>query len=138
MRHSSREEILKKIAAQGDGDWRLSSILQNAAQQNHNVSIRGGGENNTYLMSFGYLDQENNFIGPDYGWKRYNLRLNQSSEIGRFKLTTILSYASGSSNFPEEGRWGFFPSISGAWRLTEESFLRDFKGNVGDLKLRAS
>lgn len=83
---------IQQIAAQGDGDWRLSSILKNAAQQNHNVSIRGGGENNTYLMSFGYLDQENNFIGPNYGWKRYNLRLNQSTEVGKFKLTTILSY----------------------------------------------
>lgn len=83
---------IQQIAARGDGDWRLSSILKNAAQQNHTISIRGGGENNTYLMSFGYLDQENNFIGPNYGWKRYNLRLNQSTEVGRFKLTTILSY----------------------------------------------
>jgi TonB-dependent starch-binding outer membrane protein SusC len=84
---------IQRIAAQGDGDWRLSSILQKAAQQTHNVSLRGGGESNTYLMSFGYLNQENNFIGPDYGLKRYNLRLNQSTEFGRFKLTTILSYA---------------------------------------------
>ncbi|WP_162944554.1 SusC/RagA family TonB-linked outer membrane protein [Flavisolibacter nicotianae] len=83
---------IQQIAAQGDGDWRLSSILKNAPQQTHNVSFRGGGDNNTYFMSFGYMDQANNFIGPDYGWKRYNLRLNQSTEVGRFKLTTILSY----------------------------------------------
>jgi hypothetical protein len=83
---------IQKIAAAGDGDWRLSSILQNAAQQTHNLSIKGGGEFNTYLVSFGYMDQENNFIGPDYGWKRYNFRLNQTTDIGKFRLSTILSY----------------------------------------------
>ncbi|MBB1286006.1 TonB-dependent receptor [Flavisolibacter sp. BT320] len=84
---------IQRIAAQGDGDWRLSNILKKAGQQSHNLSVRGGGETNTYLVSFGYLDQENNFIGPDYGYKRYNLRLNQSTEVGKFRLTTILSYA---------------------------------------------
>jgi TonB-linked SusC/RagA family outer membrane protein len=83
---------IQKIAAAGDGDWRLSNILQNAAQQTHNVSIKGGGESNTYMVSFGYMDQENNFIGPDYGWKRYNFRLNQTTDIGKFRLSTILSY----------------------------------------------
>ncbi len=83
---------IQKIAAAGDGDWRLSSILQNAAQQTHNLSIKGGGEFNTYMVSLGYMDQENNFIGPDYGWKRYNLRLNQTTDIGKFKLSTLLSY----------------------------------------------
>ena len=83
---------IQKIAAAGDGDWRLSNILQNAAQQTHNVSIKGGGESNTYMVSFGYMNQENNFIGPDYGWKRYNVRLNQTTDIGKFRLSTILSY----------------------------------------------
>jgi TonB-linked SusC/RagA family outer membrane protein len=44
----------------------------------------------------------------------------------------------GSSNFPKAGRWGFFPSASAAWRMTEEGFLENFKNNIGDLKLRAS
>ena len=83
---------IQAFAERGDGDWRLSSILKNAAQQTHNISIAGGGENNTYMISFGYMNQENNFIGPDYGWKRYNLRLNQSTEVGKFRLSTILSY----------------------------------------------
>lgn len=88
----SPSEILE-LAARGNGDWRLSNILQTAPQQTHSVSVRGGSQNNTYLLSFGYMDQANNFIGDDYGWKRYNVRLNQSTEIGKFKLSTILSYA---------------------------------------------
>lgn len=42
----------------------------------------------------------------------------------------------GSSRFGRNNQYGFFPSVSGAWRISEESFL---KGSaVNDLKLRAS
>ncbi|KGE13381.1 SusC/RagA family TonB-linked outer membrane protein [Sphingobacterium deserti] len=40
--------------------------------------------------------------------------------------------------FPEEKRWGFFPSMSAAWRLSEENFFSGIKNAVNDLKLRAS
>ncbi|RYY59323.1 MAG: TonB-dependent receptor, partial [Chitinophagaceae bacterium] len=83
---------IQNIAAAGDGDWRLSTIMKNAAQQTHNVSIKGGGQNNSFLVSLGYLDQDNNFIGPGYGIKRYNVRLSQSTDIGKFKLSSVLSY----------------------------------------------
>lgn len=44
----------------------------------------------------------------------------------------------GSSKFAKENRWGFFPSFSGAWRISEESLMEDYRDNVGDLKLRCS
>ncbi len=44
----------------------------------------------------------------------------------------------GSSKFSEEYRWGFFPSFTAGWRLSEESFMNDYKSNIGDLKLRGS
>ncbi|WP_290796935.1 SusC/RagA family TonB-linked outer membrane protein [Flavihumibacter sp. UBA7668] len=84
---------IQELAARGNGNWRLSNILQNAPQHTHSVSVRGGGQTSSYMVSFGYMDQANNFIGDDYGWKRYNLRINQSTEIGKFKLNTILGYA---------------------------------------------
>ncbi|TDS07528.1 SusC/RagA family TonB-linked outer membrane protein [Sphingobacterium paludis] len=40
--------------------------------------------------------------------------------------------------FPEEKRWGFFPSMSAAWRLSEEGFFSGIKKTVNDLKIRAS
>jgi TonB-dependent starch-binding outer membrane protein SusC len=43
----------------------------------------------------------------------------------------------GSSIFAPEARYGWFPSISGAWLLSEEKFLRDSKW-LNELKLRAS
>jgi TonB-dependent starch-binding outer membrane protein SusC len=84
---------IRQLNERGDGDWRVDNIVHDASQQTHNISVSGGGVNNTYLLSVGYLDQQNNFIGPGYGYKRYNVRLNQTNEIGKLKLSTILSYA---------------------------------------------
>lgn len=41
----------------------------------------------------------------------------------------------GSSAFGENHRWGTFPSISAAWRITEEDFLKD-QDVLSDLKFR--
>lgn len=43
--------------------------------------------------------------------------------------------ADGSSRFGANNKWGFFPSVGGAWRLKEESFLKDVDF-ISDLKLR--
>jgi TonB-linked SusC/RagA family outer membrane protein len=43
----------------------------------------------------------------------------------------------GSSRFGEERKYGFFPSASLGWRVSEESFLQD-ASTIDDLKLRAS
>ncbi|WP_432221121.1 SusC/RagA family TonB-linked outer membrane protein [Flavobacterium sp. TMP13] len=42
--------------------------------------------------------------------------------------------ADGSSNFGPENKWGYFPSASAAWRVTEESFF-DVKA-ISELKFR--
>lgn len=44
----------------------------------------------------------------------------------------------GSSRFPKESRFGFFPSTSAAWRLGNESFMEALKPTLSSLKLRAS
>lgn len=43
----------------------------------------------------------------------------------------------GTSRIAPETRWGFFPSLSAGWRISEESFLRDVNW-TDNLKLRAS
>ena len=43
----------------------------------------------------------------------------------------------GSSKFAPEERWGFFPALSGAWRISQESFMKGVKW-VDELKLRTS
>ena len=44
----------------------------------------------------------------------------------------------GSSKFPSDGRWGFFPAASVGWRISEESFIKDNLSFVDNIKLRAS
>jgi TonB-linked SusC/RagA family outer membrane protein len=46
----------------------------------------------------------------------------------------------GSWKFPKGKRWGFFPSISGAWRLSEEAFFRESYVHSwwSNFKIRAS
>ncbi|MDA3853239.1 MAG: SusC/RagA family TonB-linked outer membrane protein, partial [Bacteroidales bacterium] len=44
----------------------------------------------------------------------------------------------GSSKFAEGNRWGFFPSATLGWRISEESFMESYKENVGDFKIRGS
>ena len=43
----------------------------------------------------------------------------------------------GSTNFPSNKRFGYFPSFSAGWRISNESFLHDVSF-ITDLKLRAS
>lgn len=44
----------------------------------------------------------------------------------------------GNAKFPKHKRWGLFPSFSGAWRISQESFMDSSKSWLDDLKLRAS
>lgn len=44
----------------------------------------------------------------------------------------------GSSLFPSNSRWGFFPAASLGWRIAEESFIKDNFRFINSLKLRVS
>ena len=56
------------------------------------------------------------------------------SLMDRYILTGTIR-RDGSSNFGAGNRWGTFPSVAGAWRISEEPFLKDVKF-VDNLKLR--
>lgn len=53
----------------------------------------------------------------------------------KYMLTGSLRYE-GSSRFGDNNKWGYFPAVSGGWRISEESFMRSYKW-IDDLKLRA-
>lgn len=53
-------------------------------------------------------------------------------------LAEVTARYDASSRFAKESRWGFFPSISLGWRLSEESFIKDYCPNVDNMKLRLS
>jgi TonB-linked SusC/RagA family outer membrane protein len=73
---------------------------------------------------------------------RYQWRM--LSYFGRINYALMSKYlfevnlrADGSSRFNPDKRWGYFPSFSAAWRLGEESFIKNL-GIFDNLKLRAS
>ena len=55
---------------------------------------------------------------------------------GRYYLTFSARY-DGSSKFAENNRFGFFPSIGGSWRVSNEKIFKKVKA-LSELKLRAS
>ncbi|MDB5020491.1 MAG: SusC/RagA family TonB-linked outer membrane protein [Pedobacter sp.] len=52
-------------------------------------------------------------------------------------LASVTIRRDGSSNFGEENKFGYFPAGSLAWRVSEESFLKDKVSWLTDLKVRA-
>ncbi|GAA4238271.1 TonB-dependent receptor [Postechiella marina] len=73
---------------------------------------------------------------------RYFNELNLQSYFGRANfnlgnkyLVTASYRVDGSSFFTEDNRWGYFPSAALAWKIKEETFLKDVEF-VNDFKLR--
>ena len=56
---------------------------------------------------------------------------------GRYLLEVSGRY-DGSSRFPTGHRWGFFPSVSAGWRVSEEPFFAPLKGWWNNAKIRLS
>lgn len=79
------------------------------------------------------------FITPSYS--TYALR----SGFGRINYSFRQKYIlelngryDGSSRFPSDNRWGFFPSVSGSWLMMDEGFFSGLTHVVSTFKIRAS
>ena len=77
--------------------------------------------------------------GGDYSWNstlgffgRINYNLKE-----RYLVEANLRY-DGSSKFPDDLKWMWFPSVSAGWRVTEEPWMAPVKSVMNNLKVRAS
>jgi TonB-linked SusC/RagA family outer membrane protein len=61
-------------------------------------------------------------------------RLNYSYK-DKYYLTSNFR-VDGSGQFPPQNHWGYFPSFSGGWRISQENFLKN-STSINELKLRA-
>lgn len=75
----------------------------------------------------------------------YTRELAMISYFGRFNYDFASKYlfeanfrADASSRFAKGHRWGYFPSFSAGWRVSEEKFMESAKNFLTNLKLRAS
>jgi TonB-linked SusC/RagA family outer membrane protein len=122
----------------------------------HDVSALFGSEYITnYSSSIGASRQRFDYIRENFQYLNYGGTVDQNnggsaSEWGLFSLFGSATYmfdtrymitanfrADASSRFSESNKWGYFPSISAGWRLSNESFMQDVEW-ISDLKLRAS
>ncbi len=93
------------------------------------------GDNTTYKdLALGTVQRTDNSSNSE-SLQSFLGRANYSL-FNKFLFTAAVR-ADGSSKFQEGNRWGVFPSGSVAWRLSEESFIRDID-IIDNLKLRVS
>ena len=120
----------------------------------HSLDLLGGYEFNEFLLEefgteargfvtdilgFNALEAGSNFVNTGSQKEKSRLisffgRANYNYN-DRYYLTGVLRY-DGSSRFGEDNKWALFPSLSGAWRISDESFLA---GNetLTNLRLKA-
>lgn len=92
-----------------------------------------------YQLGAGDTSTATNGSGLDeYALVSFFGRVNYSFD-DRYLLEGNVRY-DGSSRFAKDNRWGFFPSVSAGWRISEEDFWKDSKisESFDNLKLRVS
>jgi len=94
--------------------------------------------NELQSISMGADDATQAAWGGDSEWalRSYFMRLNY--EFNSKYLFEANARYDGSSRFAEGNRYGFFPSFSSGWRISEESFWDPLKNTINELKVRAS
>ncbi|MBR6538826.1 MAG: TonB-dependent receptor [Bacteroides sp.] len=80
-----------------------------------------------YNPSENTLYKSENYLVSFFGRANYTL-------MDRYLLTLTLRN-DGSSRFDKKHRWGWFPSVALAWKMSEEDFIKDIE-EIDELKLR--
>ncbi len=91
---------------------------------------------------FRYLDYGGSDLdvwnsGTASEWGLFSYFSSASYVLDSKYLVTANFRADASSRFSENNRWGYFPSISAGWIISDESFLNDVDW-LSNLKIRAS
>src|SRR5690606_17826583 len=136
--------------------WKSSTFLtyRKKFNQVHNLNVMAGVDfyqmsTKRYGFSTNYIEEESlGLSGMDDGLPAttsMTLSKNRlNSYFGRINydykskyLFTATFRADGSSKFPSDNRWGYFPSAAFSWRASNENFLKDIWW-ISDAKVRAS
>ena len=122
----------------GDHTFGLLAGYEDVSEKYENLAASRTG---FAVNTFPYLDLGSQDLVTNSGWS-YAYGLN--SYFGRLKYDYQNKYliqgnirADGSSRFAPENRWGYFPSVSVGWVVSNENFFKDVRF-VNLLKIRAS
>lgn len=121
----------------------------------HNLTFLAGASREDFKTDNSVAYREN-FVLPDYPVLNTGASANQQSSgtaaewalqsyFGRLNydykgkyLLEVNGRYDGSSRFASGLKYGFFPSFSAGWRVSEEDFMKSSDKVISDLKLRAS
>ena len=140
-RNDDRRMIYDNILTY-NGQWGGHSLEVMAGTSATTSDYQGLTAGKTYLMSdhsvFG-LNAGNKPKDVGQSWSKWSIM----SYLGRLSYNYGSRYyltanfrADGSSKLAPGHKWGFFPSVSAAWRISGESWMKDASW-IDDLKLRA-
>ena len=127
----------------------------NVFAKDHSVNFTGGYSAQIYYGSSfsasrnGYDNETEPFRNLNNGNVQYqynaggrNVRNGLASYFGRLNygykgkyLLTATLRVDGSSRFPTNNQWGYFPAFSAGWRISDEAFFKDNVSFISDLKL---
>lgn len=111
----------------------------------HEISYRSSEFLLGQAMDFPFDHLGNNNLGLGATPSKVNSDFNDKKLLSFFAranynydnryLLTATVRADGSTVFSKKHKWGFFPSFSAAWRMSEEAFMKDVEA-VSNLKVR--
>ena len=135
-------------------EWKFTNLLRyDRSFGVHDLGVMAGYEESRHWTDYVYAEKQGliNFnlwdfdamISPrqvsgntgEYSSRSWFGRVNYAFD-DRYLLEVNARY-DGSSRFSPENRWGFFPSVSAGWRITQEKFMQGIDW-LNNLKLRAS
>lgn len=89
------------------------------------------------LNSLGLATSNAEATGSASAWALQGVFYRASYDFKKKYLLEVNGRYDGSSRFPSDYRWGFFPSVSAGWVVSNEEFMTNLN-SVEQLKLRAS
>ncbi|MBG47367.1 MAG: SusC/RagA family protein [Pseudozobellia sp.] len=89
------------------------------------------------LNSLGLATSNAEANGSASAWALQGVFYRLSYDFKKKYLLEVNGRYDGSSRFPSDYRWGFFPSVSAGWVVSNEDFLKDIN-EISQVKLRAS
>jgi hypothetical protein len=90
------------------------------------------------LSQGGAAATDKNNYGSSYNFTRRSYISRVAYNYSEKYLAELQMRVDGSSTFPDGKQYGFFPSFSAGWRISEEPWFKNKVTSVDDLKLRAS
>ncbi|APY10863.1 SusC/RagA family TonB-linked outer membrane protein [Seonamhaeicola sp. S2-3] len=154
---TAANEVNSSLKQQDQGYyWTVKNFLTyNNALGKHNINVVLGQE--SQKSNFEYLRGSRRDLEGNNEFDNLVLGLKSTSEVdnqsfawamqsyiaranynydSKYYLTASIR-ADASSNFGPNNKWGYFPSVSGAWTISNENFMKSSSGPINFLKLRA-